>query len=111
MITSGQISYLRLDKKTISPIEILEYFLENGYSSHKDVYLLHNVTNTKHNFFLISRKATYDIYSEINSFAPSEHFTNMFCYRKTGPENSWQMSTNFLAVGKQTIKDISRFFS
>lgn len=81
MLTSGEIGYLRLDKKTtFSPMAVLEYFVEHGKISHKDVYLLrveHDPTGVtkfsingelqayskvskQYTFYLVSRKSQID---------------------------------------------------
>lgn len=81
MLTSGEIGYIRLDKKTtFSPMAVLEYFVEYGKSSHKDVYLLrveHDPTgltkfaingelqayskvSKQYTFYLVSRKSQID---------------------------------------------------
>jgi hypothetical protein len=40
MITSGKVDYIMLDNTTIKPMEIMNYFIDNGEASHKDVFVL-----------------------------------------------------------------------
>ena len=40
MITSGKVDYIMLDNTTVKPMEIMDYFLDNGEASHKDVFVL-----------------------------------------------------------------------
>lgn len=115
-LTSGKIDYLRLDKTTVSPMSVLEYFVEHGASSHKDVYLFRVLTepNTlekfsingesqifgkqdkqQHTFYLISHKAILDTFFNFSKI------TNEFCYRSISLTNNWAVATNFLAFGNE----------
>ncbi len=39
-ITRGEVDYIQLNMNTIKPMQILDYFIENGKDSHKDVFIL-----------------------------------------------------------------------
>ena len=40
MITSGKLDYIMLDNTTVKPMEIMDYFIDNGEASHKDVFVI-----------------------------------------------------------------------
>jgi hypothetical protein len=131
-VTSGKEGYIRLDKTTVSPKAIIEYFIKNGEGSCRDVYLLSVLTSndtsknvylngTKQVFgenaktkkdkvieenvyYLVSRKVNVSI----SNFRGLSKMPHDFCYRKISVHNSWAVTTNVIAMSTKDQENMIR---
>ena len=124
-ITSGEVDYIRLDNTTVKPMQILNYFLDNGASSHKDVFVLFvksspetkeevsfngiSQDNTLNHFYLISRKVkvTTTILNFGLTYISDESFSLISINLSNSPSIAY---TNFIADDK-FIKERTKYIS
>jgi hypothetical protein len=131
MITSGKVDYIMLDDNTVKPMEIMDYFIDNGEISHKDVFVLFvksspktdeqvffngipQVTNHMFNpfssYYLISRKVKLTIKSwcsgSVKTSDKSVSLVNIIL-----GENHCISHTNFVAIYNKDLKAASNNIS
>ena len=124
-ITSGEVDYIRLDNTTVNPMQIFDYFLDKGSSSHKDVFVLFvkpspdtddQVTfngisqdNTLNHFYLISRKVnvTTTILNFSLTYISDQSFSLISINLSNRPSIAY---TNFIADDK-FIKERTKYIS
>lgn len=131
MITSGKVDYIMLDNTTVKPMEIMDYFIDNGEASHKDVFVLFvksspdtdeqvffngipQVTNHMFNpfssYYLISRKVKLTIKSwrsgSVKTSDKSVSLVNIIL-----GHNRSICHTNFVAIYNKDLKAYSNNIS
>jgi len=124
-ITSGKVDYIRLDNTTVKPMQILNYFLDKGASSHKDVFVLFvksspetkeevsfngiSQDNKFNHFYLISRKVkvTTTIWSSGLTYISDQSFSLITINLSNSPSIAY---TNFIADDK-FIKERTKYIS
>lgn len=131
MITSGKVDYIMLDNTTVKPMEIMDYFIDNGETSHKDVFVLFvksspetdqqvflngipQVTNHMFNpfcaYYLISRKVKLTIKSwrsgSVKTSDKSISLVNIILRK-----NHCISHTNFVAIYNKDLKASSNYMS
>lgn len=129
MITSGKVDYIMLDNTTVKPMEIMDYFIDNGESSHKDVFVLFvksspnideqvflngipQVTNHMFNpfssYYLISRRVKITIKSWRTGLVKTSDKSVSLVNIIMG-KNSYISHTNFVANYNLSIKNYNKF--
>ncbi len=129
MITSGKVDYIMLDNNTVKPMEIMDYFLDNGEISHKDVFVLFvksspetdeqvflngtpQVTNHMFNpfssYYLISRKVKITIKNSDSSLVKTSNKSISSINIILG-KNNRIYHTNFVAIYNKDLKASKRF--
>lgn len=131
MITSGKLDYIMLDNTTVKPMEIMDYFIDNGEASHKDVFVIFvksspdtdeqvffngipQVTNHMFNpfssYYLISRKVKLTIKSwrsgSVKTSDKSVSLVNIILGK-----NHCISHTNFVATYNKNLKASSNYIS
>lgn len=131
MITSGKVDYIMLDNTTVKPMEIMDYFIDNGETSHKDVFVLFvksspetdeqvflngipQVTNHMFNpfcaYYLISRKVKLTIKSwrsgSVKTSDKSISLVNIILGK-----NHCISHTDFVAIYNKDLKASSNYIS
>ena len=124
-ITSGKVDYILLDNTTVNPMQIFDYFLYKGSSSHKDVFVLFvkpspdtddQVTfngisqdNTLNHFYLISRKVK--VTTTMRNFGLTYISDQSFSLISINLSNRPSIAyTNFIADDK-FIKERTKYIS
>jgi hypothetical protein len=135
MITSGKVDYIMLDNTTVKPMEIMDYFIDNGEASHKDVFVLFvksspetdeqvffngipQVTNHMFNpfsaYYLISRNVKLTIKSWRTGLVKTSDKSVSIVNIILG-HNSSIYHTNFVAIYnrdlKKSLNNISKKFN
>ena len=131
MITSGKVDYIMLDNTTVKPMEIMDYFIDNGEASHKDVFVLFvksspdtdeqvffngipQVTNHMFNpfssYYLISRKVKLTIKSWRSGLVKTSDKSVSLVNIILG-HNSSICHTNFVAIYNKDLKAYSNNIS
>ena len=131
LITSGKVDYIMLDNNTVKPMEIMDYFLDNGETSHKDVFVLFiksspetdeqvflngipQVTNHMFNpfssYYLISRKVKIKIKNGCSDLVKTSNKSISSINIILG-KNRRIYHTNFVAIYNKDLKAASNNIS